>query len=88
MSSTVVGDVIVLVLVSAAAFSTGWVLRDARARGLPRRKALTWAALQWIEFPLFLRLYRRIRPKHKRSAMSPAESSKSKTCAFSAMRSR
>jgi hypothetical protein len=68
MSSTVVGDVIVLVLVSAAAFSTGWVLRDARARGLPRRKALTWAALQWIEFPLFLWLYRRIRPKHKRGA--------------------
>jgi hypothetical protein len=68
MTSTVVADAIVLVLVSAAAFSTGWVLRDARARGLPRRKALTWAALQWIEFPLFLWLYRRIRPKHKRAA--------------------
>ena len=53
-------------LVSAAAFSTAWVLRDARARGIPRRKALTWAALQWIEFPLFLGLYRRIRPKGKR----------------------
>jgi hypothetical protein len=50
----------------AAAFSTGWVLRDAQARELPRRKALTWAALQWIEFPLFLWLYRRIRPKHTR----------------------
>ena len=67
MNSTVIGDVIVLVVVGVVAFSTGWVLRDARARGLPRRKALTWAALQWIEFPLFLWLYRRIRPKHKRS---------------------
>jgi hypothetical protein len=36
------------------------------ARGLPRRKAITWAALQWIEFPLFLWLYLRIRPKRKR----------------------
>jgi hypothetical protein len=61
-----VGDVIATVLVAAAAFSAGWVLRDALARGLPRRKALTWAALQWIEFPLFLWLYRRIRPKDKR----------------------
>lgn len=66
MNSTVVADLIVLGVVSAAAFSTGWVLRDAQARGLPRRKALTWAALQWIEFPLFLWLYRRIRPKHER----------------------
>lgn len=62
MSSGAIGDVIVLVVVSAAAFSTGWVLRDAKARGLPRRKALTWAALQWVEFPLFLWLYGRIRP--------------------------
>ncbi len=66
MSSTAVANLIVLVLVSAAAFSTGWVLRDARARGLPRRKALTWAALQWVEFPLFLWLYRRVRPKGTR----------------------
>jgi hypothetical protein len=65
MSATAVADLIVLVLVSAAAVSTGWVLRDAQARGLPRRKALTWAALQWIEFPLFLWLYRRIRPKRR-----------------------
>jgi hypothetical protein len=62
----VVETIILVVVVSAAAFSTGWVLRDARARGIPRRKALTWAALQWIEFPLFLWLYRRIRPKGKR----------------------
>jgi hypothetical protein len=67
MSSTAVADLIVLV-VSAAAFSTGWVLRDARARGLPRRKALTWAAVQWIEFPFFLWVYRRIRPKGRRDA--------------------
>ncbi len=30
MSSTTFGYLIVLVLVSAAAFSTGWVLRDAQ----------------------------------------------------------
>jgi hypothetical protein len=52
--------------VAAAVLATGWVLHDAQARGLPRRKALAWAALQWIEFPLFLWLYRRIRPKRKR----------------------
>jgi hypothetical protein len=68
MSSSIVGTIIAVVLVSAAAFSTGWVLRDARARGIPRRKALTWAALQWVEFPLFLWFYRRIRPKGKRPA--------------------
>ena len=68
MRSTTVADLIVLALVSAAAFSTGWVLRDAQARGLPRRKALTCAALQWIEFPLFLWLYRRVRPKGRRDA--------------------
>ena len=67
MNSAVVGDVIAVAFLAAAAFATGWVLRDALARGLPRRrKALTWAALQWIEFPLFLWLYRRIRPKRKR----------------------
>jgi hypothetical protein len=68
MSSTAIANLIVMVAVSAAAFSTGWVLRDAQARGLPRRKALTWAALQWVEFPLFLWLYRRIRPKGRRDA--------------------
>jgi hypothetical protein len=66
VSSHVVGQIVVLVLVATVAFSTGWVIRDARARGLSRRKALTWAALQWIEFPLFLWLYRRIRPKGTR----------------------
>lgn len=51
MSSTALADLIVVVVVSAAAFSTGWVLRDAQARGLPRRKALTWAALHGSSFP-------------------------------------
>jgi hypothetical protein len=66
VNGSVVEIIILVVVVSAAALSTGWVLRDARARGIPRRKAVTWAALQWIEFPLFLWLYRRIRPKGKR----------------------
>ncbi|MBV9836672.1 MAG: hypothetical protein JO156_01035 [Solirubrobacterales bacterium] len=65
MSSSAIGTIVVVFLVSAAAFATGWVLRDARARGIPRRKAFTWAALQWVEFPLFLWLYRRIRPRGK-----------------------
>lgn len=66
----VIGDVIFVAVLIAAGFSAGWVLRDAQARGLPRRKALTWAALQWIEFPLFLWLYRRIRPKRRRDAQN------------------
>jgi hypothetical protein len=65
MSSNTIAIVVVVVVVAAAAFSTAWVLRDAAARGIPQRKALTWAALQWVEFPLFLWLYRRIRPKSK-----------------------
>jgi hypothetical protein len=40
------GMAILLVLVIAASFSSGWVLRDAQARGIPTRKAFTWAALQ------------------------------------------
>jgi hypothetical protein len=66
VTSTDVANLIVLVVVATVAFSTGWVLRDARARGLSRRKAVTWALLQWIEFPLFLWLYRRIRPRGRR----------------------
>ncbi len=68
MSGALLRDVIVFGLIAAAAASTAWVLHDARACGIPRRKALTWAALQWIEFPLFLWLYRRIRPKRKLAA--------------------
>lgn len=53
-----------IAIVSASA---GWVFRDARARGLPARKALTWAALQGVEWPVFLLLYRRARPRRLRA---------------------
>jgi hypothetical protein len=62
----VIARLIVGAVVSAAACATGWVLHDARTRGIPRRKAIVWAALQWVEFPLFLWLYRRIRPRSAR----------------------
>ena len=64
MTSTF-GTVLVIVLVGAASFSAGWVLRDAQARGIPSRKAFAWAALQFVEFPVFLWLYRRIRPRRR-----------------------
>jgi hypothetical protein len=67
-----VGTAIVLVLVGAASFSAGWVLRDAQARGIPTRKACTWAALQFVEFPVFLWLYRRIRPRRRLDAPTAA----------------
>lgn len=73
----VVGVAFVLV-VGAACFSAGWVLRDAQARGIPNRKAYHWSALQFIEWPLFLWLYRRTRPKRvrepgdERSVSAPA----------------
>jgi len=70
MSGGQFGDVIGAGFVVAAAFSSAWVIRDASLRNIPRRKALTWAALQWIEFPLFLWLYRRIRPKGVRRGRS------------------
>jgi hypothetical protein len=63
MSSTVVGDVIAIVLVAAACLSAAWVLRDARARGIPMRKAMAWVVLQFVEWPVFLWLYRRVRPR-------------------------
>ena len=62
------GIAIMLALVAAASFSAGWVLRDAQARGIPTRKARTWAALQFVEFPIFLWLYRRIRPRRRLDA--------------------
>ncbi len=62
---SVIGDVIFFAVLIGAGFSAGWVLRDAQARGIPRRKAFTWTALQFVEWPLFLWLYRRIRPKRK-----------------------
>ncbi|MFZ0041354.1 MAG: hypothetical protein WAK93_08610 [Solirubrobacteraceae bacterium] len=59
------GDLLAIVLVAAAVASSVWVLRDARARGIPRRKAFTWAALQFVEWPVFLWLYHRIRPRRR-----------------------
>lgn len=52
-----------LAALAAVATSAGWVFRDACARGLPARKAATWAALQPVQWPLFLWLYRRARPR-------------------------
>jgi hypothetical protein len=57
---------VLLIAVSIVSASAGWVFRDATARGLPRRKALTWAALSTQEWPLLLLLYRRIRPRRLR----------------------
>ena len=59
--------VIVCALIALVAFTAGWVFRDAKARGLPTRKAATWAALQGVEWPLFFWFYRRARPKTTRS---------------------
>lgn len=60
------GDAVLVIVVVGASFSAGWVLRDARARGIPTRKAFTWSALQLVEWPLFLWLYHRVRPKRIR----------------------
>ncbi len=54
---------LLIAVIALVSFAGGWVLCDARARGLPWSKALTWSALQGIEFPLFFWLYRRIRPR-------------------------
>jgi hypothetical protein len=69
MSSVVLP--LVLVAVSVASASAGWVFRDATARGLPRGKALTWAVLSTQEWPLMLLLYRRIRPRRLRGEERP-----------------
>lgn len=45
-----------------ALVTAGWVYGDARARGIPMGKAVTWALLQVFQWPLFLWLYRRARP--------------------------
>jgi hypothetical protein len=55
--------IIVLAAVALAAFTSGWVLRDAQARDLGWRKAVTWAVLSVMEWPVFLLLYRRARPR-------------------------
>lgn len=59
--------ILIAIAAGVVSFSAGWVFRDARARGIPTRKALTWAALQGVEWPLFLWLYRRARPHRIRS---------------------
>ncbi len=62
---------VLLAAVTIVSFTAGWVFRDARARGLPLRKALTWAALSSQEWPLFLLLYRRVRPRRLRGDSEP-----------------
>jgi hypothetical protein len=57
---------VLLIAVSVVSVSAGWVFRDARARGLPIRKAVTWAVLSTQEWPLVLLLCRRIRPRRLR----------------------
>lgn len=57
---------LVLIAVSVVSATAGWVFRDARARGLPMRKALSWAVISTQEWPLTLVLYRRIRPRRVR----------------------
>lgn len=60
------GLAVLLVAVAVVSFTAGWVFRDARARGLPLRKAITWAVLTTQEWPLLLLLYRRTRPRRIR----------------------
>jgi len=67
-----IGLAVLLAAVAVVSFTAGWVFRDARARGLPLRKALTWAALSSQEWPLFLLLYRRVRPRRIRGDTEPA----------------
>jgi hypothetical protein len=61
-----IGLAVLLTALVVVSFTAGWVFRDARARGLPRRKALTWAALSSQEWPLLFLLYRRTRPRRVR----------------------
>jgi hypothetical protein len=63
---TGIGLVVLLLALSVASFTAGWVFRDARARGLPLRKAVTWAVLSSQEWPLMFLLYRRVRPRRLR----------------------
>lgn len=58
-----IGLAITLAALTIVSFTAGWVFRDARARGLPVRKAATWAVLVSQEWPLLLLLYRRVRPR-------------------------
>jgi hypothetical protein len=61
-----VGLALLVCALVVVSFTAGWVFRDARARGLPLRKALTWAVLSSQEWPLLLLLYRRVRPRRVR----------------------
>jgi hypothetical protein len=61
-----VGLAVLLVALVVVSFTAGWVFRDARARGLPLRKAVTWAVLSSQEWPLLFLLYRRVRPRRLR----------------------
>ncbi len=68
-----VGLAVLLIAVSVVSCTAGWVFRDARARGLPLRKALTWAVLSSQEWPLLFLLYRRVRPRRLRGNERAAE---------------
>ncbi len=57
---------LLLIAVSVVSVTAGWTFRDARARGLSMRKALTWAVISTQEFPLVFFLYRRSRPRRIR----------------------
>jgi hypothetical protein len=63
---------VLLVALTVVSYTAGWVLRDARARGLPLRKALTWSLLSSQEWPLFFLLYRNVRPRRVRGDSSGA----------------
>jgi hypothetical protein len=65
--------IVLIVVVTLVAFTSGWVLRDAQARGLGRRKAATWAALQVMEWPVFLLLYRLARPRTTVGTRPPSD---------------
>jgi hypothetical protein len=69
-----VGLAVLLAAVVVVSYTAGWVYRDARARGLPLRKALTWSVLTSQEWPLLLLLYRRVRPRRVRGESSKPES--------------
>jgi hypothetical protein len=60
------GLAVMLIALTVVSFTAGWVFRDARARGLPLRKAVTWALLSSQEWPLLFLLYRRVRPRRLR----------------------
>lgn len=63
---------VVMVAMVVVSFTAGWVFRDARARGLPLRKAVTWAVLVTQEWPFLFLLYRRIRPRRVKGEGSVA----------------